>query len=157
MVPRFIGKAEGITQQRETVVREENGRNEQINHEENEMPFVVQPYALVYPWTVVIEFQYTMIANLAMVRPLWSHLPTLSTLRDRSGGHIQVFGPPDSWTSQNPTLARLLSLHGPEESGADLSWRIFSETGWNRADKVVVRVQIEHDQETYWRRDPRVG
>lgn len=88
---------------------------------------------------------------------LWSLLPTLSALGNISGGDNQVLGPPDSRTPQNPPWLMLLLLYGPEESGTDLSWRIFNETRWDRANEVVVCIQIEYDQETHWRRDPRVG
>lgn len=71
---------------------------------------------------------------------LWAVLPTLSTLRDRSGGDVQVLGPPDSRVSQTYVLLTSLLLHGPEESGASLSWRILDETRWNSTDEVVVRV-----------------
>ena len=62
----YVCEAEGIAQQGETVVRKEDGSNKQIYpvsvtrkvvwlkrgrdlHEENEMPFVMQPHALINP------------------------------------------------------------------------------------------------------------
>ena len=65
-------------------------------------------------------------------------LCALSTLRNRSGGYIQVLGPPDP--GQAHGLFRLPLLHGPEESGAPLPWGIFDETGRNGADEVVMCV-----------------
>lgn len=71
---------------------------------------------------------------------LRSGLQTLSTLRERSGGDVEVLGPPDAGTVQADVLCTFLLLHGPEESGAALPWQIVNETRWNGTDEVVVRI-----------------
>jgi len=71
---------------------------------------------------------------------LWPLLPTLSTLRNRGRGDIQLLGPPNPGTPLSSALVTLLLLHRPEESGADLSRGIFDETRRDRANKIVVRV-----------------
>ena len=59
---------------------------------------------------------------------LWTLLPTLSALRNRGRGDIQILGPPNSGTPLSSALVTFLLLHGPEESDADFSRRIFDET-----------------------------
>ena len=70
---------------------------------------------------------------------LRSLLPTLSTLRNGGRGYIQLLGPPNSGAPLSSALVTLLLLHGPEESGADLSRGVFDETRRDRANEVVVR------------------
>lgn len=101
----------------------------------------------------MVEFQHTMVTNPTMVRPLVKgenqrlvcsctlgtdlrpYLPTLSALRSRGEGYVQLLGPPDSRTSQSSAL---LLLHGPEKPGSGLSRRIIDETGRNCAGEIVV-------------------
>jgi len=70
---------------------------------------------------------------------LRSLLPTLPALRDGGRSYIQLLGPPNSGALLSSALVTLLLLHGPEESGADLSGGIFDETRRDCANEVVVR------------------
>lgn len=69
-----------------------------------------------------------------------SVLPAPPTFRKRSGGDVEVLGPPDSGTVQAYVLVTFLLLHGPEEPGTALPWWILDETRWNSTGKVVVRI-----------------
>jgi len=73
-----------------------------VCHEHDEMPFIVDPNTLVYPWTVMVVLQYATVTYSTMVCPLRPDLPTFPTFRGSSSSdfYASYTRPPHS--SHNP-------------------------------------------------------